>query len=93
MFDVLRKIFGDSEKKSSAEDARKRLKYILIYDRAAVSPEMMEHLKNDIIKVISKYMDIRPDDMDIRLETDEETNALVVNTPIYGIAHNGKRLR
>ena len=43
-------------KKSSGDVAKDRLKLLLISDRANCSPEIMELIKNDIIKVISKYM-------------------------------------
>ena len=56
------KIFGKSEK-SSREIARDRLKVVLIHDRANISPEVMEHLRDDIIKVISNYMEINQQDM------------------------------
>ena len=41
------KIFGKSEK-SSREIARDRLKVVLIHDRANISPEVMEHLRDDL---------------------------------------------
>ena len=43
-------------KKSSGDVAKDRLKLLLISDRANCSPEIMELIKNDIIKVISKYI-------------------------------------
>ena len=45
-------------KKNSGEIAKDRLKLLLISDRANCSPEIMEAIKNDIIKVITKYMEI-----------------------------------
>ena len=45
-------------KKSSREIAKDRLKILLISDRVNCSPEMMEMIKTDIAKVISKYMKI-----------------------------------
>ncbi len=47
------------KRKSSREIAKDRLKILLISDRVNCSPEMMEMIKNDIAKVISKYMKIR----------------------------------
>ena len=54
-------------KKSSKQVAKDRLKILLISDRANCSPEMMEHIKNDIAKVISKYMKIDTDSMEIQI--------------------------
>ena len=42
------------KKKSSRTIAKDRLRVLLISDRVDCSPEMMEMMKNDIIKVISK---------------------------------------
>ena len=49
------------KKKGSGDVAKDRLKLLLVSDRANCSPEVMEMIKNDIIKVISKYMVIDED--------------------------------
>ncbi len=86
MLEALMKIFG-KEKKSSREIARDRLKVVLIHDRANLSPELMEHLKNDIIQVISKYMVINKHDMEISLANDDDSVALVANIPVSKMKH------
>ena len=86
MFDFL-KIFG-GKSESSSEQAHKRLKFVLIHDRANVSPEVMEHIKNDIIKVISNYMEINQQDMDISLANDDDSVALVANIPVSRMKHD-----
>lgn len=80
-------------KKGSGEVARDRLKLLLVSDRANCSPEMMEMIKNDIIAVISKYMDIDVQGLDIQItETESESNngvvpALFANIPIRDMRH------
>ncbi len=81
------KIFGKSEK-SSREIARDRLKVVLIHDRANISPEVMEHLRDDIIKVISNYMEINQQDMEISLADDDDSVALVANIPVSRMRHD-----
>ncbi len=56
-------------RKSSCQIAKDRLKILLISDRVNCSPEMMELIKNDIAKVISKYMKIDSDKMEIQINT------------------------
>ena len=56
-------------KKSSCQIAKDRLKILLISDRVNCSPEMMELIKNDIAKVISKYMKIDSEKMEIQINT------------------------
>ena len=52
------------KRKNSGEIARDRLKLLLVSDRANCSPEVMEKIKNDIIQVISKYMEIDAEGLD-----------------------------
>ena len=86
MFDVLMKIFKKEEKKSG-QIAKERLQLVLVHDRASVSPEVMEQLKNDIIAVISKYMDINKSGMEISLANDSDSVALVANIPVESFHH------
>ncbi len=79
-------------KKSSCQIARDRLKILLISDRVNCSPEMMELIKNDIAKVISKYMKIDTENMDIQINTkgskdtrDGRTPVLYANIPIIDL--------
>ena len=53
------------KKKSSGSVAKDRLKLVLVSDRANCSPELMEQIKNDIINVISKYVEIDAEGLDI----------------------------
>lgn len=86
-------------KKSSGDIAKDRLKLLLVSDRANCSPELMEQIKNDIIAVISKYMDIEADGLDIQItETESEGDngkvpALFANIPIKDLRHNSSAIR
>ena len=81
------------KKKSSGDVAKDRLKLLLVSDRANCSPEMMEMIKRDIIQVISKYMDIDADALDVKItETESDSNngmvpALFANIPIKDMKH------
>ena len=54
-------------RRKSREIAKDRLKILLISDRVNCSPEMMEMIKTDIAKVISKYMKIDAQSMEIQI--------------------------
>lgn len=86
MLDIIMKVFGKPEKKSG-QIAKERLQVVLIHDRASVSPEIMDRLKDDIIAVISKYMVINKNDMEISLANDAENVALVANIPVNSLRH------
>ena len=82
------------KKKNSGDIAKDRLKLLLISDRANCSPDVMEMIKNDIIQVISKYMEIDAEGLDIQItQTESETSngtvpALYANIPIKDMCHN-----
>jgi cell division topological specificity factor len=90
----LSKIFG--KPKNSKDVAKDRLKLVLIHDRANVSPQFLEMLKSEIIKVISNYMDIDEEELNIQLtrtksdDGESTVPALYANIPIRNIKSSGK---
>ncbi|MBO1265769.1 MAG: cell division topological specificity factor MinE [Clostridia bacterium] len=81
-------IFGFFKKKSGSKDtAKDRLKLILMHDRGDVSPELLENIKNDILEVLRRYVEVDADqELDLQItQTDSEYGsvpALVANIPI-----------
>lgn len=59
-------------KKNSGLIAKKRLQFVLIADRAGCTPEILEMIKDDMIKAISKYMEIDTNGIDIKITKMEE---------------------
>ena len=85
MMEWLASIFG--KKPTSKDIARDRLKLVLTYDRVNCSAELLEMLKNDIFKVISNYVDIDEEELDIQItqagtERDKPVPVLYANIPI-----------
>jgi cell division topological specificity factor len=82
--------------KNSKDLAKDRLKLVLIHDRANVSPQLLEMMKNEIIQVISHYMDIDKEGLDIQLTRTKSEDgegvvpALVANIPIKNIKGSSK---
>ena len=65
-------------RKSSREIAKDRLKILLISDRVNCSAETLEMIKNDIAKVISKYMKIDANSMEIQIsKTNSRSNGSI----------------
>ena len=82
----LLKVF--SNKTTTPKDvAKDRLKLILIHDRGYIDPETIDKIRMEILQVLSKYIEIEADDVEIALNragSDEDGNgpALVANIPI-----------
>lgn len=69
-------IFSLFSKKASSKDiARDRLKLVLTHDRANCSPQLLEMIKADILKVISNYVEIDETESDVQItQTNSEHN-------------------
>lgn len=86
MLEAIMKIFGKADK-SSKDIARERLRLVLVHDRANVSPQLMEVLKDDMIKAISNYMEIDEREMEVSFTNDHSSVALVANIPVQRMKH------
>lgn len=79
-FDFFKK--NENNSKNAAKD---RLKLVLIHDRAMLPPGTIDKMKDDIIAVISKYIDIDNDEINIQITQDSDDSrkiTLVANVPI-----------
>lgn len=83
MIDILNRIFG-RESLSSKDIARERLRLVLVHDRASMSPDFINELKEELIRVIREYLDIDEESLQVDLENDENSIALVANIPVRG---------
>ena len=81
MLDFLLRVFG-KDNVSSKNVAKERLRLVLVHDRADISPQLLESLKEDLIKVISNYMEIDEGALEVNLDTSDNTVALVANIPV-----------
>lgn len=70
------------KKNSGRYIAAQRLRLVLIHDRANISPGMLEVLKDEIIAVISKHLDIDTDNVIVNLTEDNRRTRLVADIPI-----------
>lgn len=92
------KKFGKSEIQDakSKDTAKERLHLVLMQDRANVSADFLEMMKQEIIDVIKKYINVDESEIDVRLtnKTNEDGTsgapALYANIPIVSIKNENK---
>lgn len=51
----------------SVEIAKERVRSLVVADRMKCTPDIVEKMSNDIYLVISKYIDIKPEQLDIKI--------------------------
>ena len=66
----------------SSTVAKDRLQVVLMHDRTDLSPELMESLRKDIIEVIRNYVEIDENRIELELEREDRSVALVANIPV-----------
>jgi len=65
---LIKKVLRLKNKEDNSKDAAKeRLHLVLIQDRASVSADFLEVMKQEIIEVIKKYIEIDEKAIDVRL--------------------------
>jgi cell division topological specificity factor len=72
-------------KQDSKDVAKERLRLVLVHDRATVSPEFLEKIKEEIVAVISKYMEIDEANTVINMHKTEGSAILEANLAIKSI--------
>lgn len=80
MFDLLSRVF--SRDGGSKDVAKERLRLVLVHDRSEMTPQLLDSLKEDLLRVISEYMEIDQNGFDVNLQTSEKQVALVANIPV-----------
>ena len=101
MFENIVKFFkklGKKQKENSGVAAKERLHLVLAQDRANISADFLEMMKQEIIEVIKKYIDIDEEAIDVRMTNKPGEDgtvgapALYANIPIVTIKNDARKL-
>ena len=82
MNQLLDRLMGRSNASGSAKVAKERLQFVLVHDRLDLSPEKLKELKDEILAVISKYVQIDRSNVEIAIEQRKRDNWLVADIPL-----------
>ena len=85
MKDIFNRLFQGRNR--SKEDAKKRLKLLLVHDQVDLTPGQMEAMKQEIMVVIQKYVEVDMDATEIRLDRGEKQVALGVSVPVHRVVN------
>jgi cell division topological specificity factor len=74
----------------SAQVAKQRLQVVLIQDRTNISPELLNILKEEIVDVISRHVEIDRAAMQVAMTHTDNRDRLVADIPIRGLRGSGR---
>ncbi len=81
-FDTLLGRSSSRRAPSSANVAKQRLVEVLVQDHVKITPEVMEAIREDILRILSRHLDVDADQLQINLTRTDRGDNLVANVPV-----------
>lgn len=82
MIEFLRRLFGQP---SSSATAKERLRLVLMTDHLELAPEMIDMMKRELVDVISRYVEVDRERIEVNFERQDRTLAMLANIPILSV--------
>lgn len=70
------------ETESSKDTACNRLRVVLMQDRTNLTPELMERMRKEMVELLSKYVEMDKEALELNLEQDGDQVALMLSIPV-----------
>ncbi|MBN1666539.1 MAG: cell division topological specificity factor MinE [Anaerolineales bacterium] len=87
MSDFIDRLLG---RRKSANQAKERLQMVLIHDRTNLNTSTLEALKDELIEVISRHIDIDPSAVSIEMNQEGRQQRLIADIPVRGPRRRGR---
>lgn len=70
------------ETEASKDTACNRLRVVLMQDRTNLTPELMERMRKEMVELLSKYVEMDKEALELNLEQDGDQVALMLSIPV-----------
>jgi cell division topological specificity factor len=87
---LLEMLFPWNNNTNSRNHAKSRLKLIIAHDRASINPDIMEAMREEILDVVARYVEVNREEMEFSLSNDQRMTSLTANLPIRQIKRMGE---
>jgi cell division topological specificity factor len=82
VIEFLKRLLGHS---GSSSTAKERLRLVLMTDHLELAPDMIDAMKSDLVDVISRYVEVDRDKIDVSFEQQDKVLAMLANIPILSV--------
>lgn len=87
---LLEMLFPWNNNANSKDRAKSRLKLIIAHDRASINPDMLKAMREEILDVVARYVEVDREEMEFSLSNDRRMTSLTANLPIRQIKRLGE---
>ena len=88
IIEFLEVLFPANEDANSGQKAKERLQAVLAHDRAKITPEIIESMRQEILDVVARYVDVDREEMEFGLENSQRITSLIAHFPIRKVKRN-----
>ena len=86
MIEFLKRLFGHQ---GSSATAKERLRLVLMTDHLELAPDMIDTMKRELVDVISRFVEVDRERIDVTFERQDSTLAMLANIPIVSVTRPG----
>ena len=80
--ELLQKILSWQKSPRTRYRAKNRLQLVIAHDRAGINPELLEKMRQEILEVVTRYLEIDIDEMELSIDSSDRLTSLTANFPI-----------